>query len=145
MAFADNRMVLGAGTKAFTLNDTVGFGIKTQYRIPLIIEASKKICLKSEGMSMNSESICTSFGEAANISPRIEQWTRVDGTQFVNIGAGDYQKINPVPRPPAPAPLPIIHTAAQRADYDTRLQVYYDWRQYTSEHSNSANNITLFK
>lgn len=104
VAFADNRMVLGAGTKAFTLNDTVGFGIKTQYRIPLIIEANKKICLKSEGTSMNSESICTTFGNGAAITtPRIEQWTRIDGTQFVNIGVGEYQKmVDPTTKPAHP-------------------------------------------
>ena len=63
VAFADHRMVLGVGTKAFTLADSVGFGIKTRFRIPLMIEADKKICLKSEGTSLNSENICTTFGE----------------------------------------------------------------------------------
>ena len=47
VAFADNRMVLGVGTKAFTLADTIGFGIQTQYIIPIILEATKKMCLTS--------------------------------------------------------------------------------------------------
>lgn len=96
---------------------------------------------------MNSESICTSFGNAATVSPRIETWTRIDGRNFVNIGAGDYQrkKAGSNPRPDFPSPLPAIHTAAQQADYDTRLQAYYDWREYEVIPSNSANNITLFK
>ena len=48
VAFSDNRMVLGVGTKAFSLAETVGFGIRTQYRVPLMIEADRKICIKSE-------------------------------------------------------------------------------------------------
>lgn len=103
------------------------------------------MCLQSSGTSLNSETICTTFGSGAAISPNIEQWTRADGTQFVNIGAGDYQKINPSPLPPMPAPLPSIHTAIQLATYTANLQAYYDWRPYILEHSNSANNITLFK
>jgi hypothetical protein len=47
--FEDNRMVIGANTSAFTLADTVGFGIKTQYKIPLTVEADKSICLASSG------------------------------------------------------------------------------------------------
>lgn len=45
--FEENRMVIGANTSAFTLADTVGFGIKTQYKIPLAVEADKDICLSS--------------------------------------------------------------------------------------------------
>lgn len=145
VAFADNQMVLGVGTKAFTLNDTVGFGIRTQYRIPLILEANKKICLKSEGTSMNSESICTTFGAAASISPTISQWTRRDGVGFVNIGAGDYQIPNPIPQPPRPTALPASHTAQQQAEYNSRMQEYMDWTPYILQSSTSANNITLFK
>ena len=47
LAFEQNRMVLGLGTKAFTLADTVGFGIKRDESIPLVISADKEICLKS--------------------------------------------------------------------------------------------------
>ncbi len=94
---------------------------------------------------MNSETICTSFADAVSMSPGIEQWQRADGTWFVNIGAGDYQKINPAPRPSIPAPLPSIHTATQLAAYNTALQDYHDWRQYIPVTSHSANNITLFK
>ncbi len=137
VAFPDNQMVLGVGTKAFTLADTVGFGIKTRYRIPLILESTKKICIKSEGSSMNSEAICTSFADAASISSGIEQWQRADGTWFVNIGAGDYQKINPSPRPP----MPVLGDP----QYAIKIQDYNDWRQYIPMTSHSANNITLFK
>jgi hypothetical protein len=89
VAFSDNRMVLGVGTKAFTLADTVGFGIKTQFRIPMMIEADKQICLKSEGTSLNEQTICTTFGAEA---PASMIWTRpIDGKQYVMLGQGDFQ------------------------------------------------------
>jgi hypothetical protein len=44
--FEDNRIVLGNGTRAFTLADEVGFGVKTQYPIPLMLEYDKELCLK---------------------------------------------------------------------------------------------------
>lgn len=95
---------------------------------------------------MNSESICTSFGNAATVSPRIETWTRTgDNKNFVNIGAGDYQVINPDPQPTRPTPLPVNHTSEQQAEYDRLLQLYYDWTPYILKRSQSANNITLFK
>lgn len=78
-------------------------------------------------------------------NPRVETWTRVDGKQFVNIGAGDYQIINPVPQPTRPAPLPSSHTPEQQAQYDRLLQEYYDWTPYILRQSRSPNNITLFK
>lgn len=137
VAFNDNRMVLWVGTKAFTLADKVGFGIRTQYKYPLILEADKKACLQSTGNSLNSEIICTSFGEAANADSRIEKWQRVDGKYFVNIGIGDYQILNPTPRPPAPT--------LGETNYTAKLQAYYDWRQYLPASSHSANNITLFR
>lgn len=46
--FEDNRMVLGANNRVFTIADTVGFGIKTQYVIPLAIESTKRLCLQSD-------------------------------------------------------------------------------------------------
>lgn len=91
VAFSDNRMVLGVGTKAFTLADTVGFGIKTQYRVPIMIEADKKTCLQSSGNSLNSETICTSFGDASILSSNVHVFTRYDGKKYVVIGNGDYQ------------------------------------------------------
>lgn len=91
VAFNDNRMVLGVGTKAFTLADTVGFGIKTQYRVPIMIEADKKTCLQSTGNSLNSEIICTSFGDASALSSNVHVFTRYDGKKYVVIGNGDYQ------------------------------------------------------
>lgn len=61
ISFIENRMVLGAGTRAFTLADTVGFGIKTKYTIPLAVEANKSICLDSTGNGLNHARICTQF------------------------------------------------------------------------------------
>ncbi len=89
VAFSDNRMVLGAGTKAFSLADTVGFGIRTQYRVPLMIEADRKICIKSEWASLNSQEICTTFGAHATSN---QFWTRpIDGKKYVVLGQGDFQ------------------------------------------------------
>lgn len=45
-------VVIGVGGKVFTLADTVGFGIKTQYTIPLMIEADKRICLQAQDNSI---------------------------------------------------------------------------------------------
>ena len=47
--FQDNRMVIGKNTKVFTLADTVGFGLKTEYqgRIPLQLESNKRFCINS--------------------------------------------------------------------------------------------------
>jgi len=138
VAFSDNRMVLGVGTKAFTLADTVGFGIQTRYRIPIILEANKKLCITSNGSSLNSETLCTTFGNAADLDPtRIQKWQRADGVWFVNIGVGDYQKYNPNPRPTLPIPGEI--------NYAAKLENYNNWTQYTLEKSNSANSITLFR
>lgn len=86
---------------------------------------------------MNSESICTTFGAAATINPKVTQWTRVDGKEFVNIGAGEYQTLNPNPRPDMPS--------TNDPDYVTKLQLYNAWTQYIRMNSTSANNITLFK
>ncbi len=53
-----------------------------------MIEADKKICLKSEGLALNSMTICTTFGAEA-LDPMI--WTRIDGTRYVVIGQGEFQ------------------------------------------------------
>lgn len=45
--FDANGMVFGLGTKAFTLADSVGYGIKTDLQIPLAIRADKDMCLTS--------------------------------------------------------------------------------------------------
>lgn len=90
-------MVLGVDTKAFTLADTVGFGIKQKYSVPLMIEADKGICLKSEGTSLNSERICTTFGNAvtnANKDHLELLQTLPNGKQYVILGSGDYQYQN---------------------------------------------------
>jgi hypothetical protein len=87
IAYNENRMVLGKDTKAFTLGDIVGFGVKTQFKIPLILEADKKICLVSDGAAMNSNRICTSFGIAGS---GLQSFTS-GGKTYVIIGEGFYQ------------------------------------------------------
>jgi hypothetical protein len=84
-------MVLGVGTKAFTLADTVGFGIRTQYRIPVMIEASKRICITSTGSSLSSQTLCTTFGEAVVWQSGIHTFQRFDGTKYIVLGNGEYQ------------------------------------------------------
>ena len=59
--FEDNGIVLGVNTRAFTIADKVGFGIKTVYQVPLMVEVTKKVCLTSLGTSMNSNTVCTNF------------------------------------------------------------------------------------
>lgn len=86
---------MGVGGKVFTLADTVGFGVKTQYAIPLMLEASKKICLDGSGDSIDGTTICTTFGEAAAMTPGITTFVRpTDGKRYVIIGRGDYQYQN---------------------------------------------------
>lgn len=87
--FEENRMVLGAGTRAFTLADTVGFGIKTQYVIPLIVEANKSICLDSTGIGINHTRICTQFGNLVSDAYKFTPYGST--TQYVLIGRGDFQ------------------------------------------------------
>jgi uncharacterized repeat protein (TIGR01451 family) len=89
--FSDYRMVLGVGTKAFTLADTVGFGIRTQFQIPIMIEESKKICITSTGSSLSPQTLCTTFGEAVVWQSGIHRFQRFDGTTYVVLGNGDYQ------------------------------------------------------
>jgi hypothetical protein len=49
-----------------------------------MIEADKRICLKSSGNSLNSETICTTFGDAAFLDPSVVTWTRpIDGKPYV--------------------------------------------------------------
>ncbi len=84
-------VVIGKNGKVFTLADTVGFGIKTQYQIPLMIEADKKICLDGEG-NIDDTVICTTFGEAAATDASIIKFTRpTDEKKYVILGKGDYQ------------------------------------------------------
>ncbi len=60
--FEDNRMVLGVGTKAFTLADTVGFGLRPRFLVPLMIEVNKEFCLASTGDALNIGKLCTVIG-----------------------------------------------------------------------------------
>jgi hypothetical protein len=86
--FEDNKMVLGVGTRAFTLADRVGFGIKQMYNIPLLIEVDKFVCLKSGGTSMNANNVCTTFGALAPSNMEV----MVAGVKkYIIIGNGDYQ------------------------------------------------------
>lgn len=87
--FIENRMVLGAGTRAFTLADTVGFGIKTKYTIPLAIEANKSICLDSTGNGLNHTRICTRFGNLVSDAYKFTPYE--SNIQYVLIGRGDFQ------------------------------------------------------
>lgn len=82
-------MVLGMNTRAFTLADTVGFGLKTQYKIPLSIEADKDICLASEGSSLNRNTICAKFGDLVPSSMKFI--IPATGKQYVLMGVGDFQ------------------------------------------------------
>lgn len=87
--FEDNGMVLGVNTRAFTIADKVGFGIKREFNVPLTVEANKIICLTSSGTSMNSNTACTNFG---NLVPASMKFTvPATGQQYVLIGNGDYQ------------------------------------------------------
>jgi hypothetical protein len=76
-------VVIGENGKVFTLADTVGFGIKTQYQIPLMIEADKKICLDGDG-NIDDTMICTTFGEAMAMSSNsnVEIFTKLPGTPY---------------------------------------------------------------
>ncbi len=87
--FEDNRMVLGTDTRAFTLADTVGFGVKAQYRIPLIIESNKIFCLESTGTSLTNTTLCTRFG--ALVPPSMKFTPPSTSNEYVVIGSGDYQ------------------------------------------------------
>jgi hypothetical protein len=40
-------MVVGKESNLFTLSDQVIFGVQTQYQIPVMIPADKKICLQA--------------------------------------------------------------------------------------------------
>ena len=89
IAFADNKMVLGVGTRAFTLADTIGFGIKQQYQIPLIVESNKNICLNSTGESITNNTVCTTFGALVPLSMKFTPPGST--TQYVLLGNGEYQ------------------------------------------------------
>ncbi len=66
--------------------------MRTEYAIPMMIEADKRICLKSGGNALNSETICTTFGDAALLDPDVVTWTRpIDGKPYVILGQGEFQ------------------------------------------------------
>jgi hypothetical protein len=109
-------MVLGNGTKAFTLADTVGFGISKRFTVPIMIEADKEICLKSSGPALNSETLCTTFGNAASLDTSVVTWTRYDGQKYVILGNWEFQ-----------------------------YQTMTGWPYYVKKLTYKPNNINLFK
>ena len=74
--------------------------MRQQLAIPLMIEVDKKVYLKSSGEALNSETLRTSFRDAAMLGTPVTVidsqtvkygdniiWTRpVDGTQFLVLG-----------------------------------------------------------
>jgi hypothetical protein len=91
--FSENRMVLGVGTSAFTVADTVGFGIVTApddkgLTAPLIVNTDKKICLVSSGTSVTNSSVCTTFG--SNATPAYTPFPS-GGKTYIVLGKGYYQ------------------------------------------------------
>jgi len=93
LPFSDVRMVVGQGTRLFTLADTVGFGMKTQYRVPLMIPEDKIFCLTATGSALNRERICTKIGNATSyLGNGVQTFTRLtDNKKFIVLGAGDFQ------------------------------------------------------
>jgi len=93
LPFGDVRMVVGRETNLFTLADTVGFGMKTRYRVPIMIPANKEFCLSSTGSSLSNQKICTTIGESLSLSSTgIQVFTRpTDGKKYVILGTGDFQ------------------------------------------------------
>lgn len=72
-------MVIGVNTKAFTVADNIALVMKTRYQIPLMLEADKKMCLKSTGTSVNDAEACTTVGANGNVQ-------NVNGTNYVILG-----------------------------------------------------------
>lgn len=93
LPFSDVRMVVGRGTNLFTLGDTVGFGMKTEYRLPIMIPADKVFCLSSTGASLSNQKICTQIANGLSLSNTgIQVFTRpTDGKKYVVLGSGDFQ------------------------------------------------------
>lgn len=93
MPFKENSVVIGNGTKLFTLADIVKFGIQQQYAIPLMVEFSKDACLESSGPALNARKVCTTFGQAASsLNSNVQIWTHpMNGKQYVILGRGDFQ------------------------------------------------------
>ena len=104
LPFEKNGVVVGQGSKVFTLADVVGFGLTQRYQIPLMVEAEKQICLQGSGEGVDNKTICTTFGAAAEEfnrtnSTKILTWTRpTDGKRYVVIGNGDFQYENSDPK-----------------------------------------------
>lgn len=120
--FEANGMVLGVGTQAFSLADTVGFGIKSQYLIPFIIRSDKTICLSSSGSSMNSNEICTQFGSGATPVQKID----ICGVPYTILGRGDYQ----IPDARICAGQPGVYIP-QSANVDNKITFFRGNERYT--------------
>jgi hypothetical protein len=123
LRFSDNRMVLGVGTSAFTVADTVGFGITNATRTPLVIDGDKTVCLGSTWPNLTPNTLCTKFG--ANVDSTIETFTTpatasMPAKTYVLLGNGYYQQAVSID------PVTNAVTFAQK-------------------NATSANNITLFQ
>lgn len=83
------RVVVGQGTNIFTLADQVVFGMKTEYRAPVMLEENKRFCLVSEGNAFAGQSsACTRVGDMGLAL------TPINGKNYLLLGAGDYQVKN---------------------------------------------------
>lgn len=89
--FASYQMVLGLNTQAFTLADTVGFGVKTGEPLALAIPKNKYFCLGSDGSALNSNTICTTFGALADSTFQTYPNVSDPGNPYILIGDGYYQ------------------------------------------------------
>jgi hypothetical protein len=117
--FASYQMVLGVNTPAFTIADTVGFGVKAGEPLALAIPTKKYFCLGTTGTAMNTNNICTEFGTLAD--GRYQRYPNVTDTSnpYILIGDGYYQ-------------------------YPTSQNPDGSWN-YTSGYASSPNNIDLFR
>lgn len=112
-------MIVGEGTPLFTIADTVGFGLKTDLQMPMIVEADKKIYLSSDGNGLTSNEIETQFGTYANKDGYTHNIEPICGKTYIIMGLGQYQIPDGVDCIP---PL-----------------------TYVNKDANYSNNITLFR
>lgn len=89
--FASYQMVLGINTQAFTIADTVGFGVKTGEPLALAIPKNKYFCLGTSGTALNSNSICTTFGTLADATYQTYPNVAEPSNPYILIGDGYYQ------------------------------------------------------
>lgn len=117
--FASYQMVLGINTQAFTIADTVGFGVKTGEPLAVAIPKNKYFCLGTTGTALNSNNICTTFGALADASYQTYPNVAEPANPYILIGDGYYQ-----------------YPSTQNADGS--------WN-YLGGYASSPNNIDLFR